>query len=77
MAVVKSRSEWPVVKAGGPDLVTVMIRPGVYQKMHLEDALRLGLIEPPEPEPAPEPEKPKRRRRSSNKRRVAEEDKEA
>jgi len=77
MAVIKSRSDWPTVSAGGPDLVIVQIAPGRYQKMHLEDALRLGLIESePEPEPEPKPARAaKRRRRASNKRRLPEGDK--
>ena len=51
MAVVTSRSEWPVVTQPGGDVVRVPVpgKRGVYIKIRREDAIKQGLLKEQEP----------------------------
>lgn len=41
--IIGDRSSWPVAKSNG-ELVKIEVRPGVYVKMHREDAEAQGLL---------------------------------
>lgn len=41
--IIGDPSSWPVAKSGG-ELVKIEVRPGVYVKMHREDAEAQGLL---------------------------------
>jgi hypothetical protein len=42
--IIGNQSSWPVAKSNGGELVKIEVRPGVYVKMHREDAEAQGLL---------------------------------